>query len=140
MWPAAQSAIHVSELSHLRFSLCYADPYADDIRAYPDEKQIPVITYSMSNKAADVYINKLKCDPWESVLEVMTPFGPIELYSFVIGRHNVPNILAAIATGYAASSQASQVAEASAAFDAGALRASHTPNLLQPITAEVSTV
>ncbi|KAK9799389.1 hypothetical protein WJX73_010816 [Symbiochloris irregularis] len=85
------------------------DPYSDDIRVYPERAKVRVVTYSMSNRTADVHMLRAKCDPWETVLEIMTPWGEMELYSFVIGRHNIPNILAAVATAFALSKDSDQM-------------------------------
>ncbi len=76
-----------------------ADPYADDIRAFA--AQVPVVTYAMYNKSADVWPEKLRFSMWETEIKVQTPVGPLLIITPLIGRHNVYNILAAVAVGLA---------------------------------------
>ncbi|CAL8464844.1 g4379 [Coccomyxa elongata] len=75
------------------------DPYADDIRAFA--AQVPVVTYAMYNKSADVWPEKLRFSMWETEIKVQTPVGPLLIITPLIGRHNVYNILAAVAVGLA---------------------------------------
>ncbi len=77
----------------------HADPYADDIRAFA--AQVPVVTYAMYNKSADVWPEKMRFSMWETEIKVQTPVGPLLIITPLIGRHNVYNILAAVAVGLA---------------------------------------
>ena len=41
--------------------------------------------------------------------QIITPIGALRIYSAVIGRHNVPNMLAAVATALATSIPGTQI-------------------------------
>ena len=41
-----------------------ADPHADEMRSYA--AQVPVVTYAMHNKGADVYQEKMRFSLWET--------------------------------------------------------------------------
>ena len=41
-----------------------ADPHADEMRSYA--AQVPVVTYAMHNKNADVYQEKMRFSLWET--------------------------------------------------------------------------
>lgn len=77
----------------------FADPYAENIRTYA--AQVPVVTYAMYNKNADVWPEKMRFSMWETEIKVQTPVGPLLIITPLIGRHNVYNILAAVAVGLA---------------------------------------
>lgn len=77
----------------------FADPFADDMRAFA--AQVSVVTYSMFNKGADVWPEKMRFSLWETEIKIQTPVGPLLIITPLIGRHNVYNILAAVAAGLA---------------------------------------
>ena len=62
---------------------------------------VPSVTFSVSNKTADVYIDKVFYSLWETEVIVATPAGKLNLSSTLIGPINLPNILAAVAAGLA---------------------------------------
>ncbi|KAG0583458.1 hypothetical protein KC19_3G137600 [Ceratodon purpureus] len=76
------------------------DPHASYFveQGNPD---VPVVTFGMENKNADVYPLEVQLSLFETELLVRTPRGNIEISSGLLGRHNVYNILAAIAVGIA---------------------------------------
>ena len=78
-------------------SLCAADPYADDFRRFATA--VPVVTYAINDKTADVCVEKLVTGIWESDITVRTPIGRLRIFTPLIGRNNVYNVLAAVATG-----------------------------------------
>ncbi|XP_043716911.1 UDP-N-acetylmuramoyl-L-alanyl-D-glutamate--2,6-diaminopimelate ligase MurE homolog, chloroplastic isoform X2 [Telopea speciosissima] len=62
---------------------------------------VPLVTYAMENKSADVHPLKIELSLFETQVLVRTPQGILEISSGLIGRHNVYNILAAVAVGIA---------------------------------------
>ena len=76
---------------------CCADPYADDFRRFA--AKVPVVTYAINDKKADVYIDKVTLGIWESEIIINTPIGQLNILTPLIGRNNVYNVLAAVATG-----------------------------------------
>ena len=63
---------------------------------------MPVVTFAMNNKAADVHIDKTpRFSLWETEVLVRTPVGTLQIITPLIARHNVYNILAAVAVGLA---------------------------------------
>jgi UDP-N-acetylmuramoyl-L-alanyl-D-glutamate--2,6-diaminopimelate ligase len=58
----------------------------------------PVATYGF-DKHADVTAEDVRLDAWGSSFVARTPWGSLHIESCLIGRHNVSNILAAVATG-----------------------------------------
>ncbi|CAM6086402.1 unnamed protein product [Calypogeia fissa] len=62
---------------------------------------VPVVTYALENTDADVYPLEVLLSLFETELLVRTPKGNIEISSGLLGRHNVYNILAAVAVGIA---------------------------------------
>ncbi|KAK8964788.1 hypothetical protein KSP40_PGU015443 [Platanthera guangdongensis] len=77
----------------------------DDPNAYyflslgnPD---VPIVTFGMENKRADVLPVDLDLSLFRTRLLVDTPKGKMEISSKLIGRFNVYNILAAVAVGVA---------------------------------------
>ncbi|XP_058082766.1 UDP-N-acetylmuramoyl-L-alanyl-D-glutamate--2,6-diaminopimelate ligase MurE homolog, chloroplastic-like isoform X2 [Magnolia sinica] len=62
---------------------------------------VPVVTFAMENKSADVYPLKLELSLFETQVLVNTPKGILEISSGLLGRHNIYNILAAVAVGIA---------------------------------------
>lgn len=76
-----------------------ADPHADEMRSYA--AHVPVVTFAMYNKAADVFADKMRFSLWETEVIVKTPVGALQIITPLIARHNVYNILAAVAVGLA---------------------------------------
>lgn len=62
---------------------------------------VPVVSYAMEDKSADVYPLKFDLSLFETQVLVQTPKGILEISSGLLGRHNVYNILAAVAVGIA---------------------------------------
>jgi UDP-N-acetylmuramyl-tripeptide synthetase len=62
---------------------------------------VPVITFSMGNKNADVYALEVQLSLFETQVLIRTSKGNLEISSGLLGRHNVYNILAAVAVGIA---------------------------------------
>ena len=79
------------------------DPYADEFRAAAGE--IPVVTYAVNDRDADVVAEKVTKTIWESVIRVRVTLGGVserlEIVTNQIGGHNVHNVLAAVAAGLA---------------------------------------
>ncbi|KAL3149615.1 hypothetical protein ABBQ32_002384 [Trebouxia sp. C0010 RCD-2024] len=73
------------------------DPYADDFRRFASK--VPVVTYAINDRTADVYAEKVSLGIWESEVIIATPIGHINILTPLIGRNNVYNVLAAVATG-----------------------------------------
>ncbi|KAF5832882.1 Mur ligase [Dunaliella salina] len=73
------------------------DPAADVVKAAASA--VPVVTYGIENPDADVYAETAKMDIWESEVIVRTPLGKLQIITPLLGKHNVYNILAAVATG-----------------------------------------
>ena len=46
-----------------------ADPHADEMRSYA--AQVPVVTYAMHNKNADVYQEKMRFSLWETEVALL---------------------------------------------------------------------
>lgn len=62
---------------------------------------VPVVTYGMENKSADVHPMKFELSLFETQVLVQTPQGILEISSGLLGRQNIYNILAAVAVGIA---------------------------------------
>ena len=62
---------------------------------------VPIVTFAMENKDADVYPLKFELSLFETQVLVQTPQGILEISSGLLGRHNIYNILAAVAVGIA---------------------------------------
>ncbi|XP_031278374.1 UDP-N-acetylmuramoyl-L-alanyl-D-glutamate--2,6-diaminopimelate ligase MurE homolog, chloroplastic [Pistacia vera] len=62
---------------------------------------VPVVTYAMENKKADVHPLKFELSLFETQVLVNTPHGILEISSGLLGKHNIYNILAAVAVGIA---------------------------------------
>ncbi|KAL0927179.1 hypothetical protein M5K25_001342 [Dendrobium thyrsiflorum] len=65
---------------------------------------VPVVTYSIEDKNAAVYPLKFELSLFETQVLVQTPKGILEISSGLLGRHNICNILAAVAVGIAVGS------------------------------------
>ena len=77
--------------------LCIADPYADDFKRFA--ANVPVVTYAINDRSADVFAEKVSLGIWETDMIVKTPIGHLNIIIPLIGRNNVYNVLAAVATG-----------------------------------------
>ncbi|KAK7399202.1 hypothetical protein VNO78_10381 [Psophocarpus tetragonolobus] len=64
-------------------------------------QQVPVVTFAMENKEADVHPLKFELSLFETQVLVNTPTGILEISSGLLGKHNIYNILAAVAVGIA---------------------------------------
>ncbi|CAI5463807.1 unnamed protein product [Closterium sp. Yama58-4] len=62
---------------------------------------VPTVTFSLENTQADVHALEVALSLFETELLVRTPRGDLEISSGLLGRHNVSNILAAVAVGIA---------------------------------------
>ncbi|KAK0586541.1 hypothetical protein LWI29_008644 [Acer saccharum] len=62
---------------------------------------VPVVTFAMDSKKADVHPLKFELSLFESQVLVNTPHGILEISSGLLGRHNIYNMLAAVAVGIA---------------------------------------
>lgn len=62
---------------------------------------VPVVTFALENKNADVHPLKFELSLFETQVLVNTPQGILEISSGLLGRHNIYNILAAVAVGIA---------------------------------------
>ncbi|KAJ6835046.1 uncharacterized protein M6B38_123745 [Iris pallida] len=62
---------------------------------------VPLVTYAMEDKNADVRPLKFELSLFETQILVQTPQGILEISSGLLGRHNIYNILAAVAVGIA---------------------------------------
>ena len=78
-------------------AVCGADPYADDLKRFA--AAVPVVTYAINDRSADVHAEKVVLGIWESEITVRTPIGHLRIITPLIGRNNVYNVLAAVATG-----------------------------------------
>ncbi|KAI5056527.1 hypothetical protein GOP47_0028345 [Adiantum capillus-veneris] len=76
------------------------DPYAPFVMAQ-GSSDVPVVTFSMENKEADVFTLDVQLSLFETDVLVHTPRGNVEISSGLLGRHNVYAILAAVAVGIA---------------------------------------
>ena len=62
---------------------------------------VPVVTFAMENTKADVHPLKFELSLFETQVLVNTHQGILEISSGLLGRHNIYNILAAVAVGIA---------------------------------------
>ncbi|KAL5552058.1 hypothetical protein UlMin_002234 [Ulmus minor] len=76
------------------------DPHASFFIAQGSQ-DVPVVTFAMENKNADVHPLKFELSLFETQVLVNTPHGILEISSGLLGRHNIYNILAAVAVGIA---------------------------------------
>ncbi|KAK7318224.1 hypothetical protein RJT34_02923 [Clitoria ternatea] len=63
--------------------------------------EVPVVTFALENKNADVHPLKFELSLFETQVLVNTPTGILEISSGLLGKHNIYNILAAVAVGIA---------------------------------------
>ncbi|KAH1075124.1 hypothetical protein J1N35_027452 [Gossypium stocksii] len=76
------------------------DPHAPFFVAQGNP-EVPVVTFAMENKNADVHPLKFELSLFETQVLVNTPHGILEISSGLLGRHNIYNILASVAVGIA---------------------------------------
>ncbi|KAE8683893.1 hypothetical protein F3Y22_tig00111166pilonHSYRG00269 [Hibiscus syriacus] len=76
------------------------DPHAPFFIAQGNP-EVPVVTFAMENKNADVHPLKFELSLFETQVLVNTPHGILEISSGLLGRHNIYNILTAVAVGIA---------------------------------------
>ncbi|KAK6935395.1 Mur ligase, N-terminal catalytic domain [Dillenia turbinata] len=60
---------------------------------------VPVVTFALENKNADIHPLKFELSLFETQVLVNTPQGILEISSGLLGKHNIYNILAAVAVG-----------------------------------------
>ena len=66
---------------------------------------VPVVTYALENKNADVYPLKFELSLFETQVLVQTPRGILEISSGLLGRQSIYCILAAVSVGIAVEAQ-----------------------------------
>ncbi|KAJ0970168.1 hypothetical protein J5N97_023045 [Dioscorea zingiberensis] len=76
------------------------DPNADFFAAQGNP-EVPVVSFAMEDKNADVHPVKIELNMFKTKVWVKTPNGVVEISSGLIGRYNVYNILASVAVGVA---------------------------------------
>lgn len=64
-------------------------------------RDVPVVTFAMEDKRADVHPLQFDLSLFETQVLVDTPQGILEISSGLLGRQNIYNILAAVAVGIA---------------------------------------
>ena len=63
---------------------------------------MPALTYSVLDRRADVWAESMQLTPWETEVIVRVPDGRrLQVITPLVGRHNVYNVLAAVAVGVA---------------------------------------
>ncbi|XP_021757620.1 uncharacterized protein LOC110722654 [Chenopodium quinoa] len=62
---------------------------------------VPVLTFAIDNKDADIHPLKFELSLFETTVLVNTPQGILEISSGLLGRHNIYSILAAVTVGIA---------------------------------------
>ncbi|MEW5299762.1 MAG: hypothetical protein WDW36_002742 [Sanguina aurantia] len=62
---------------------------------------VPMVTYSLRNQNAMVWLQSVSSTIWETELQVRTPGGVLQIITPLLGEHNMYNVLAAVATGLA---------------------------------------
>ncbi|KAM0942056.1 putative UDP-N-acetylmuramoyl-L-alanyl-D-glutamate--L-lysine ligase [Dioscorea sansibarensis] len=63
--------------------------------------EVPVVTFGIESKEADVFPLRIELSMFGTWVLISTPKGMVEVSSRLLGRHNVYNILAAVAVGVA---------------------------------------
>lgn len=71
---------------------------------------VPVVTYGIKDQEADVCIESVKYSIWETELLIRTPVGRMEVISYLIGEHNVYNVLAAVAVALSVNAPLDKIA------------------------------
>ena len=67
----------------------------DGIEKYVNQKEI--ITYSLDNKEADYHVKNISIDEFGSVFTVVNKEMKLELQTKLLGKHNIYNVLCAVA-------------------------------------------
>ncbi|XP_020581068.1 uncharacterized protein LOC110025123 isoform X2 [Phalaenopsis equestris] len=75
------------------------------------KKSVPLVTYAMDNKSADVYVLKFELSLIKTDILLRTPRGVLEISTRLIGRHNIYNILAAVAVGVGIGAKSEEIKE-----------------------------
>ncbi|PKA47385.1 hypothetical protein AXF42_Ash021516 [Apostasia shenzhenica] len=87
----------------------------DDPNAYffaaQGNENVPVVTYAMENGDADVFPLNVELSLRKTAVSVKTPKGNLQISTCLIGRHNVYNILAAVAVGIGISAMLEEIKE-----------------------------
>ena len=60
-----------------------------------------MVTFAVNDKEADVSVADVKFSLYETEMKLSTPVGTAHIITGLLGRQNVQNILAAVATGLA---------------------------------------
>ncbi|CAN0907656.1 UDP-N-acetylmuramoyl-L-alanyl-D-glutamate--2,6-diaminopimelate ligase MurE homolog, chloroplastic [Linum grandiflorum] len=81
-------------------------------------QNVPVITFAMDNKSADVHPLKFELSLFETCVLVNTPQGLLEISSGLLGKHNIYNILAAVAVGIAVGAPLEDIVRGTEEIDA----------------------
>ncbi|KAK9868996.1 hypothetical protein WJX84_006576 [Apatococcus fuscideae] len=89
----------LSQPSRQRAIINIDSPYADEFRRYAS--RVPVVTFAVNDKEADVSVADVKFSLYETEMKLSTPVGTAHIITGLLGRQNVQNILAAVATGLA---------------------------------------
>ncbi|KAK9805281.1 hypothetical protein WJX72_010844 [[Myrmecia] bisecta] len=89
--------LKLNDASRQRAVINVDDPYADDIKQFATA--VPVVTYAVNDREADVWAEKVKFSIWETEILIRTPIGSLQIITPLIGKHNVYNVLAAVAVG-----------------------------------------
>lgn len=63
---------------------------------------VPIVRFSLGDTDADVFATNVELSLFKTDIEVHTSVGNVRITSKLLGRHNVYNILAAVAVGVAA--------------------------------------
>ena len=72
------------------------DPHAQEF--IDQSSEVPVVTYSVLNTTADVNTESVSSTIWESEAIIRTPLGKMQIITPLVGKHNISNILASVAT------------------------------------------
>lgn len=70
-------------------------------RALKRAEPCPAVTYSLSDPRAHVMLERQEADVFDTTMYVVTPLGRLQIIMPLLGRHNVQNVLAAVAVGLA---------------------------------------
>lgn len=81
--------------------MCFADPYGPLIARMVADSEAQLVTFSLKDKDADVYPEKMKPSIWETDIVVRTPLGKLNIICSLIGPHNMSNLLSAISASLA---------------------------------------
>ncbi|XP_073012708.1 UDP-N-acetylmuramoyl-L-alanyl-D-glutamate--2,6-diaminopimelate ligase MurE homolog, chloroplastic-like [Typha latifolia] len=85
------------------------DPHAPYFIAQ-GSRDVPVVTFALENKDADVYPLKIALSLMKTKILIYTPKGILQISSGLIGRHNAYNILAGVSVGMAVGASLEEIA------------------------------